>query len=285
MSSRLAHAGRTGRLAIARRSPPAIALLALLGAFALPAQEPASATECDDEARGWWRGNREGVCEAREITLPATGSLAVDGGANGGIEVTGAERADVLVRAQVHAWADDEEAAREIAGQVEILTDGGMIRAEGPRNDRRASWAVSYEILTPRDTDLDLEASNGGITIEDVRGDVVFETLNGGARLAGIGGNVRGHTTNGGLTVRLTGDTWDGEGLDVRTTNGGVRMQVPESYSARLDTGTVNGGVSFDFPVTVQGRIDGRNISTTLGEGGPLLRVRTVNGGVRVDSY
>ncbi|HEY5565714.1 MAG TPA: hypothetical protein VIM81_00530, partial [Gammaproteobacteria bacterium] len=80
------------------------------------------------------------------------------------------------------------------------------------------------------------------------------------------------------------GDTWEGEGLDLRTTNGGVRLRIPDDYSARLETGTVNGGVDIDFPVTVQGRI-GRELSTTLGEGGPLVRAETTNGGVRVSRY
>src|SRR5690606_18099859 len=110
-----------------------------------------------------------------------------------------------------------------------------------------------------------------------------FRAVNGGVRLDGIGGDVQGGTTNGGLTISLSGDTWEGEGLDVQTTNGGVRVRLPEDYSARLEAGAVNGGVDIDFPVTVQGRI-GRNVSTTLGAGGPLLRIRTVNGGIKIGS-
>ena len=56
---------------------------------------------------------------------------------------------------------------------------------------------------------------------------------------------------------------------------------MPEDYSARLETRTVNGNVDIDFPVTVQGSI-GRSISTTLGDGGPLVRAVTTNGQVRV---
>jgi DUF4097 and DUF4098 domain-containing protein YvlB len=92
---------------------------------------------------------------------------------------------------------------------------------------------------------------------------------------------VRGRTTNGGVEVRLDGDTWDGEGLDLETTNGGIRLRVPEDYSARLETRTVNGSVDIDFPVTVQGNI-GRSISATLGNGGALVRAVTTNGQVRV---
>jgi DUF4097 and DUF4098 domain-containing protein YvlB len=79
----------------------------------------------------------------------------------------------------------------------------------------------------------------------------------------------------------LSGDRWDGESLDVSTTNGGVVMSVPENYSANLQTGTVNGGVAFDFPVTVQGKLN-KQITLNLGSGGPLVKAMTTNGGVRV---
>ena len=71
--------------------------------------------------------------------------------------------------------------------------------------------------------------------------------------------------------------------MDVETTNGGVELVVPEGFNADLETGTVNGGIDIDFPITVQGRI-GRRINTTLGAGGPLVRVMTTNGGVTISS-
>ena len=69
----------------------------------------------------------------------------------------------------------------------------------------------------------------------------------------GAGGDVRAHAQNGGLNVRLTGTHWEGAGLDAETQNGGVRLVVPEGYSARLTTGTVNGGMRTDIPITVSG--------------------------------
>jgi hypothetical protein len=99
--------------------------------------------------------------------------------------------------------------------------------------------------------------------------------------LSRLGGDVKGRTSNGGVTVDLDGATWNGAGLDVETSNGGVKLSIPAQYSARLDAGTVNGGFNIDFPVNVQGRID-RQIMADIGSGGPLIRVRTNNGGVRV---
>jgi DUF4097 and DUF4098 domain-containing protein YvlB len=86
---------------------------------------------------------------------------------------------------------------------------------------------------------------------------------------------------NGGLSIDLAGAGWDGGGMDVRTTNGGVTLSIPENYSAHLETGTVNGGLKTDFPITLQGEVK-RELSLDLGGGGQTIRAVTTNGGVSI---
>jgi DUF4097 and DUF4098 domain-containing protein YvlB len=140
---------------------------------------------------------------------------------------------------------------------------------------------VSYEVFVPRRADLSIETHNGGIAISEVNGRIDFSATNGGVVLRKVGGAVRGSTTNGGLMIELTGDRWDGETLDVSTTNGGVVMSIPENYSAHLETGTVNGGISVDFPGAVQDRRS-KELAVNLGAGGATVKARTTNGGVRI---
>lgn len=233
----------------------------------------------DDCRRGRWGGDdREQYCDVREQTLPARANLRVDGRDNGGIEVIGWDRNDILVRSKIQARAGSESEAKALADGIRIETSD-EIRADGPSTRWRSQWSVSYEIYAPKRINLDLSANNGGIDISDVEGRIEFETTNGGVSLSGVAGDVRGSTSNGGVDVVLTGDTWRGAGLDVRTTNGGIELAIPTRYSARLETGTVNGGMNIGFPITVQGRID-RRLTTQLGSGGPLVRVTTTNGGV-----
>jgi DUF4097 and DUF4098 domain-containing protein YvlB len=220
-------------------------------------------------------------CEVRTTTLPASGRLEVDGGPNGGIEIEAWTGQQVEVVARLSASAPSEGRAEELVRGVDISADSERIAASGPDTGRRESWAVSYRLRVPRDTDLALRTTNGGIEIAGVDGDIDFRTTNGGVDLADLAGNVRGRTTNGGLRVELGGAAWSGEGLDVQTTNGGVTLMIPENYSAELELATTNGRVNVDFPITVQGRI-GRQMRTTLGDGGRPLRAVTTNGGVRV---
>ena len=263
-----------------RRATLAVLLLLSVTAPAI-AQSRDAQRWLDDCRRGRWGGrDRENYCDVREQTLPARSSLRVDGRENGGIDVIGSDRNDILVISKIQAQAGSERDARELADGIRVQV-GDEIRADGPSTRWRSSWSVSYELHVPRRIALDLTATNGGISIENVDGRIEFETSNGGIALTGVSGNVRGSTSNGGVDVELTGTRWSGEGLDVRTTNGGIELTIPSGYNARLETGTVNGGMDIGFPITVQGRID-RRLTTQLGEGGPLVRVTTTNGGVSI---
>ena len=187
----------------------------------------------------------------------------------------------MLVRAQIQTSAPTLNEAGALSQQIKISMAGGQISSSGPQSDSDRSWAVSYEIFVPQQTALSLKAHNGGIAISDVRGVIEFDTVNGGTKLNRLAGTVRGKTVNGGLSVELTGDRWDGTEFDATTTNGGVNLLIPANYSARLETATVNGHIKIDFPVTVSGRIN-CELSVNLGNGGPLVRAVTTNGGVNV---
>jgi hypothetical protein len=230
------------------------------------------------------RGNSDQArhCEIREQSFAGPGRLTVDGGVNGGASVKGWLRSDVLVRAQIEAWADDDAQASLLAGQVHVDMAGGQIRASGPESARHSGWSVSYEIFVPQTTDLNLKTHNGGISISDVRGRIEFDAVNGGVHLRRVAGDISGATVNGGLNVELVGNSWEGRQLEARTSNGGVTISMPEFYSAHIQTETVNGGIQSDFPITLHGNLRPRNLDFNVGSGGPLIHVTTTNGGVKL---
>lgn len=253
-------------------------LAAGLLALAVPAfAQSAAPKPCRSESDG----DRARYCEIRTMTVAAPGDvLSVDASPNGGVSARGSNRGDIEIQAKVNATADTLEQAKALASQVRILTDG-RIRAEGPQTTNASSWSVSFDLMVPSQGNLDLNSKNGGISIQDVQGRLTFQTTNGGIQLKNVNGEVRGKTTNGGVTVQLEGGGWYGQGLDVETTNGGVRLSVPDGYSAHVEAGTNMGGVHSDFPVTIDGH-GGRTLNTDLGGGGSPIRLRTVNGGVSV---
>jgi len=232
---------------------------------------------CNDDSGN---SNSERYCEVREFTLDARDLIRVDAAPNGGIQVEGWSRNEISLRAKVTAWSRQGD-PQEIANDIELQT-GTVVSADGPDNREREGWSVSYRLMVPQGSNLQLESMNGGIQIEGVHGDMDFETQNGGISLQDVGGDVKGRTTNGGLNVSLSGNQWEGAGLDLQTTNGGIVFSVPEDFQARLETGTVNGGFDTDFPITIRGRLRTRQLTTDLNGGGPPVRLVTTNGGVKI---
>jgi DUF4097 and DUF4098 domain-containing protein YvlB len=236
----------------------------------------------------WSNDDRVSFRDLREMTIPATGSLTVDAGRNGGIHVIGSDRNDTVVRACVQTWGTTDEAAKAAASGIRISTSG-TIKADGA-DDKNMS--VSFQVLVPRSTSVNLSAKNGGISVSGTDGTTEFETVNGGVNLVDLSGNVKGSTINGGVHVVLAGSSWRGSGLDVTTTNGGVHISMPSNYAAHLEASTVNGGFHSDIPalnVTTEDKRGDwhsrtRRIDMNLNGGGAPIKVTTSNGGVHVDS-
>lgn len=233
--------------------------------------------------------NRATFCEVRESRIPARGTLRVDGAQNGGVAVRAHEGRDVIVRARVQAHARSDERAREIARGIRVNTDG-TIRATGPEQawGRNQGWAVSYEILVPARTSLEVETTNGPISVERLAGDINLRAVNGPITLRELSGDVRARAQNGPINVRLSGRRWSGEGLDAETVNGPVTVEMPRGYAAHLESSTVHGPLN--VPGALRPSREGRRrwttggrISTDLNGGGPTIRAVTTNGPVSIN--
>lgn len=226
------------------------------------------------------RGDDDTYCEQRTVGWHATGRLSVDASPNGGVAVSGWDRDSVAVVAAIHVRARTDDDAKAIAAQVRISNEGGTLTAAGPTTGRRESWWVSFAVTAPAHTDLTLRTVNGPIAVDHVAGAMDLHAENGPIDLDEVGGDVTARVQNGPLRVALSGTSWQGRGLDAETVNGPAILRIPAGFNAQLETGTVNGPLDLGIPITVQGRLGGRErrIRTTLGSGGPTVRVVTTNG-------
>ena len=225
------------------------------------------------------RGDQARSCRIQEQTLGALGRLSVDAGRNGGVTVKGWTQGQTLVRAKVEAWAASESDASLLAGQVQVETASGLLRATGPETSDGRGWAVSWEVFVPQSTDLTLTAHNGGVHVSDVRGRLSAKTHNGGVHMARVDGEVSGTSHNGGIHVEMAGAVTGG--LQLTTYNGGIDLAVPQSGGARVHAETNNGGIQSDFAMP-ESRERRKNVDFTIGAGGPTVSLKTNNGGVKV---
>ena len=259
----------------------ALAALVAAGSRAGQAGEWRQAAESQCTADHFHSDGLTTYAEPREQQLANASVNYVNPDQNGSIRVHGWDNTDVRVRACIYAMAPSDSEARALASQVMITRGAGMIEPTGPATHDKSYWGISYEVWVPRVSNVDLKTNNGSISVDAVNGQIRFHTQNGSVRLNSVAGDVDGSTTNGSLNIDVNPSQWRGNGLRAQTTNGSVRLNLPDGVSAQVQASTVNGKVSVDFPVTVSGEI-GKTMSFQLGSGGPLIEARTVNGSVHI---
>src|SRR6201990_1638472 len=82
-------------------------------------------------------GDRVNFREVREMTVSG-GRIPVAGGRNGGVQVRGENRSDILVRACIQTWSTSDESAKNLAGSIKVSTDP-TVKAESSTSE--TNWA------------------------------------------------------------------------------------------------------------------------------------------------
>jgi hypothetical protein len=234
--------------------------------------------DCRDGNNDWNDHDRARSCEVRRTAIAAPkGRVSIDAGRNGGISVIGEDADSMVVVALVATSGYTADEALAIARQIRIEVTPTSVRADGPQNDDRRQWYVSFDVVLPRGADVSATTQNGGVRLEGLNGKVDARAVNGPVSVIAMAGDVTGRTQNGPIIAELRGTKWEGAGLDLQTTNGPVTLSIASGYNAHVETGTVNGPMAIDFPVTIQGRIT-RHFSFDVGQGGAPIRAVTTNG-------
>lgn len=269
---------------------PLLPLLLLSLASILPgAPSTSPLLERCEEPR--YRSDREVVYEARPFTVDGE-ALAIEAPVGGSIAVRAWDGDTVEVVACVKAVAATEAEGRRLIDAVRIETAQG-IRTEGPAalgrpGSDEGTVTVSFEVRVPRQTDLDIRAQNGAVSVVGVSGRVYVETVEGAVELDDLAGDVRVRTVDGSVTARLGGEGWTGEGLDViAARSGDMTLAFPALYSAELAVATRAGRVALDGVDVQNPRVRplgageaGRSISGTMGDGGAAIRLTTGTGDI-----
>ncbi|HLU25112.1 MAG TPA: DUF4097 family beta strand repeat-containing protein [Longimicrobiales bacterium] len=151
----------------------------------------------------------------------------------------------------------------------------------GSRNSTRDNDVkVDFTVRVPAGIRLVAATVNGNVSAEGLRGDVESTTVNGSIHVTATG-LVRARTVNGSIEVELGRTDWQGD-LSFETVNGAITVALPGDLHTELRAETLNGSITADFPITISGRIARNRIHGTIGDGGRTLRLRTVNGGIRL---
>ncbi len=189
----------------------------------------------------------------------------------------------------------------DLAGNIDLNTSGGSIsvgQIKGPVNAKTSGGSINVSEavgdvfvhtsggrinIGKTSGAVDAKTSGGGINLDGVEGNTTVRTSGGSLNLKKLGGTVQGSTSGGSIYAELTGNI-DSD-CYLKTSGGGITVYLPEDASVDIDAQTSGGRVSIDFPVTVQGKLKSNYLNGKINEGGPLVKLRTSGGGIRIKEW
>ena len=175
------------------------------------------------------------------VPVSSLRSLKVRSDRNGGIRVVGSNTSSFAVKAC-------KASALGNVSDLRVNVSGNEVSADRGETDSRS--VIYFLVFAPHSATLDLDATNGPISIDGVDGSVTAHALNGpiGVKassgtldistqngpiaFAGSSGNVKLRATNGPISVKLTGASWGSGSLDASTENGPLALKLPAGYGS-----------------------------------------------------
>ena len=170
--------------------------------------------------------------------------------------------------------------ARSIGGRLEARSSGGSIDVEDAGGDIDVHTSGGPISVSRVGGDARLDTSGGGIRAREVAGDLVAETSGGSIQVDGVGGSVKAHTSGG--PVRATFAAGNGSGGSLSTSGGGITVTLNPTVALDIDAHTSGGRVTIDLPITTRGSYQRNSVRGQLNGGGPLLKLRSSGGSIRL---
>jgi hypothetical protein len=148
----------------------------------------------------------------------------------------------------------------------------------GRMNTRDNDVTVDFTVRVPAGVRFTGRTVNGAVSADGLTAAVKISTVNGDANFA-TSSFGDASSVNGSIHARLGSTAWT-EALTFKSVNGSVNVDLPADASTDIKVTTVNGRISTAFPITVVGQVQRHRLNGTIGAGGRMLEVETVNGSV-----
>jgi hypothetical protein len=247
--------------------------------------------------------DRDAVVRSEEHTLTKAQApmLKVHPHANGGTQVVGWDNANYSVTACKAVEPGND--AERVLSQIGMRIENGTVSTYGPSGEDR-DWTVYLLIRAPKAAAIELETTNGPISLYDVEGkltahanngpislhnfsgDADVTAQNGPISMEGSRGNIRIKTQNGPIDVNLEGTSWNGSGLSADAQNGPVTLRVPSGFQSSFVVESTN-----HAPMSCHASICGSARKTwddehrriEYGSSPAVVHLSTVNGPVSVE--
>ncbi len=177
---------------------------------------------------------------------------------NGGISITGSDDDIIIIDAEITVKGPNKAVCQELMDNVEIFTqekDDKLNIEIKQQKKKKYSYSISFNLIVPRETDIEASTTNGGINITELKGNIEAVTVNGGVNCLEIEGDIIAGTVNGGINlVNVSGN------VDAGTVNGGIECNAVNTPPSDIELGTVNGSIRLG----IQGMLNTKLEATTM---------------------
>ena len=139
---------------------------------------------------------------------------------------------------------------------------------------------VCYRIKLPKRSNVSLDTEIGKIKVTGLEGTVEAESEIGSIIISKITGELEARSEMGEIII---------EGINgpvkARTEIGKISLGMDPRISADLDVSTDLGWIDLDHTLPVEGNLSKKRVRGRIGEGGPLIEIRTEIGKVNITAF
>lgn len=169
-------------------------------------------------------------------------------------------------------------------GTLDLHTGDGDIEVGPFAGTVRASSGDGSIVLDRPHGTIELRSGDGRVEALNVEGELSAITGDGRIRVSGNFTGLEVRTGDGGISVDAGATRSLSREWSLRSGDGPVSLRIPRNLGAALDASTSDGRVDVDVPVRIEGRMNPHHIRGVINGGGPLLRVRTGDGSILIES-
>lgn len=236
----------------------------------------------------------------------AGGTVAITGAPMGSIRVTGSNRNEIEITAQIELQATSEADLARLAEVTGFVTDETIGRTgvisvgtnnklgdkklwkKFPKNLLSLPFRIDYVISVPHYCDLEIDGGKGDVLVTGVEGSLRANLLETNATFEVSTGTTSVTVTAGSVDIAFGPRGWRGRAAAVQVATGDLTVRLPSNLSAELDALVLRtGAIENTFPGLKQrdrkvGFTD-KAIIAKAGAGGPPMKFTVGDGKLKIE--
>ncbi|EDY84026.1 hypothetical protein VDG1235_3653 [Verrucomicrobiia bacterium DG1235] len=222
-----------------------------------------------------WLENRR-----TEIDLgDALDILVVVDSSEGDLKIVGEDRPSIEVIVDKFSSFDEDRNR----AKVDVDFEEGIFRLKTFKDLKESDLTL----LVPRSVSLRLRTRDGDIVISSIDREIELTAIDGDILLEDVSGGIVANTVDGDIRIELS-NTKLVNPISLATVDGDVVMIAPKSLGATISASTIDG--EFDSELSIQRRGKkggfggwvGVTVDGVIGEGGPSISLKTIDGDILI---